>query len=569
MTERDIGKAGRPARLRTRLALVFAIFALNVVCLLALVQVWLIEGAHPGQGSAALFPLLLAGGVVVALAALGGWFIAAPLARPMERWAQAADRIGLGERDVSFPQSGGSHELARVSAALQSMFARVTEKEDALQERVRERTAALTEATDALAAERARLSDALEGSRLAYWDLDLHTGDIRLSAEWSRMLGEPGGETLCTVQELLERVPEEEHDRISAKVFAALKDGPGHYDVDHRVRRADGTYVWVRSRGRVTARGPDGRALRMAGTNVDVGARKAEEERLREVEARLQELLHGIDAIVCHVDLTGRILFANRRYHEFHALPAGSAVGQSVRDISGDEGASAFERSLPQLLCGNEVRYERDARVQNRTVRIQMRLVPHRDALGVTDSVYAVLVEAGGRKDAERILERQAYTDPVTGLPNRRLFIEQLERGLLHARRGASRTAVLYADLDGFAAVNDSLGHDGGNALLRQAGARFVAAVRGGDTVSYLERDEYAVLIEGCRSIEDAEVVARKLVDSLQAPFTLPQGEVQVQCSIGIALAPADGDEPELLLRNAEKAVSRARKATSTRYART
>lgn len=110
-----------PARLRTRLSLAFAIFALIAVTGLGLLTAYFWE-LSPGQ----LAPVLItACMLVVAVAALSGYLLAGHLARPMEMWAEAADRIGLGERDVKFPRSGGSHELSRVSAAMQSMFARL------------------------------------------------------------------------------------------------------------------------------------------------------------------------------------------------------------------------------------------------------------------------------------------------------------------------------------------------------------------------------------------------------------------------------------------------------------
>jgi len=212
------------------------------------------------------------------------------------------------------------------------------------------------------------------------------------------MLGEGDGETLTTVKELLTRVPEEDHASISQNVFTALKDSAGQYDIDHRIRRADGKWMWIRSRGRVDARAPDGRALRMVGTNADVGARKEQEHRHREGEARLRQVLDGVGSSICHVDLKGNILFANRRYHAFYGLAEGTAAGRTIRDIAGDDGAAAFERCLPQLVAGTEVQYEREARAQGRKVLIDVRMVPHRDANGVTEGAYVVLTEMAARR---------------------------------------------------------------------------------------------------------------------------------------------------------------------------
>lgn len=389
-------KERRPVRLRTRLTLAFAIFALIVVTGLA-VLAWQFWKSSPGQ---IVSVLVTAGVLVVLVAALAGYLLAGRLALPMELWAKAADRIGLGERDVSFPAGGGSYELSRVSAALQSMFIRLSEKEEALQARIQARTVELEAATEALRVERERLSNALEGSRLAYWDLDLESGEIRLSAEWSRMLGADSGESTTTVQDLLKIVPEEEHAEVSSKVFAVLKGEVPNYDIDHRVRRNDGTWLWVRSRGRVTLRA-DGRARRLVGTNVDITARKLLEEEQRANEERLRHVMDGVSSCICQVDLAGRILFANKRYSEFFGVGERSVTGLYIANVAGPAGAEAFQRCLPRLIRGEEVSYERELEVRGERFVLEVRLVPNRDGQGSTESVYATLTDITERRAEE------------------------------------------------------------------------------------------------------------------------------------------------------------------------
>jgi len=219
----------------------------------------------------------------VLLVSLLGYFLARGLARPLEQWAATADRIGKGDRDVTFPEIPGSSELGRLSAALRSMATQLAVKEDMLQARIDERTAELHNAMDTIEAERERLAFALEGSRLAMWELDLEHGTVILSPEWARMLGDPPGETRTTAVKLLERVPEEEHAIIQEATQRLLRGDADHYDVEHRVRRADGTWLWIRSRGQVMRRSPDGKALRMNGTNSDISVRKEQEQRRRPV----------------------------------------------------------------------------------------------------------------------------------------------------------------------------------------------------------------------------------------------------------------------------------------------
>lgn len=393
-TQESLERHRTPVHLRTRLTLAFGLFALVVVSGLGLVA-WYMWTSTPGQ----IVPILVtAGAFVVAVAAFTGYLVAGKLARPMEMWARAADRIGLGERDVDFPSSGGSHELARVSAALQSMFHRLSEKEEALQARINERTAELQSATEALALERERLANALDGSRIAYWDLDIPSGRVQMSAEWSRFLGEDKGETVTTVKDILSLVPEEEHHTLSLRIFEVLKGKQPLYDLDHRVRRKDGTWMWIRSRGRVMTRDANGRAVRMIGTNVDITTRHLEHAEWRASEQRLRRLMDGVASCICHVDLEGRILFANARYHEYFGQAPGQAVGRTILDVAKEEGASAFEEALPQLKKGETVHYIRDAKLANGVLALlEVRLVPHRDEAGAIDSVYAMLTDISDR----------------------------------------------------------------------------------------------------------------------------------------------------------------------------
>jgi diguanylate cyclase (GGDEF)-like protein/PAS domain S-box-containing protein len=373
-----------------------------------------------------------------------GYLIAGRLAGPLERWAAVADRIGAGDREVRFPEVPDSSELGRLSVALRSMATQLNAKEDALQARIDERTAALVEAMGALDAERERLAFALDGSRLAMWELDTERGIVTLSPEWARMMGEPGGETQVTAVELYECVPEADRAVIGEAVMRLLKGEIEHYDVDHRVRRRDGSEFWIRSRGRVTRRSADGNATRVTGTNADITP----------------------------------------------------------------------------------------------------------------------------RKEAERSLRDQALTDTLTALPNRRLLFDRMAMAVARARRAREEFALLFLDLDGFKPVNDMLGHDAGDELLRRVGERLAAGVRGSDTVARMGGDEFAVLLEPLRSPADAEAVAMKLLAALQEPFALSAGEARISASVGIALFPRDGEDVAAMLRAADAAMYRAKAAGKARFSR-
>jgi diguanylate cyclase (GGDEF)-like protein/PAS domain S-box-containing protein len=171
------------------------------------------------------------------------------------------------------------------------------------------------------------------------------------------------------------------------------------------------------------------------------------------------------------------------------------------------------------------------------------------------------------RKQAEDKVTQLAQFDTVTGLPNRSLFNDRLGQMLTQAQRNNWSVAALFLDLDRFKAVNDTYGHAAGDVLLRQVAKRLKDCVRSGDTVGRLSGDEFAVALSNLAKADDAGLVARKLVDGLAAPFDIEGHQTTyISASIGIALFPSDGGEPEVLLKNADTAMYRAKESGRNNY---
>ena len=166
------------------------------------------------------------------------------------------------------------------------------------------------------------------------------------------------------------------------------------------------------------------------------------------------------------------------------------------------------------------------------------------------------------RRQVEEI-EHQAMHDSLTGLPNRVLFRDRLEQALLGAKRRPGEVAVMFLDLDRFKEVNDTLGHESGDTLLREVGQRLAHSLRAGDTVARLGGDEFAVLATGLDDADDALVVARKLRQAVEWPFTLRGLTLEVEASIGIAIFPEHGTDADTLLRHADVAMYQSKEAHS------
>jgi diguanylate cyclase (GGDEF)-like protein len=175
-------------------------------------------------------------------------------------------------------------------------------------------------------------------------------------------------------------------------------------------------------------------------------------------------------------------------------------------------------------------------------------------AAGAIVVAQAVAIRRLSRRAADS--EHQALHDVLTGLPNRALFRDRVERALSAARRDGSHPAVMLLDLDDFKRVNDTYGHDVGDALLRQVGPRVAAVLRDSDTIARLGGDEFAVLLPAGG---DAFEVAAKIRRALAVPFCVDGIELTARASVGFAVHPWDGDDVDALLRQADLAMYAAK----------
>ena len=191
---------------------------------------------------------------------------------------------------------------------------------------------------------------------------------------------------------------------------------------------------------------------------------------------------------------------------------------------------------------------------------------PDEALLQVTVSIGSQIGQFIQRKEAEDKLAFLAQFDTITNLPNRFLFLDRLGQLLTQTQRNDWSVGILFVDLDRFKAINDTYGHAAGDQLLRQVAARMQTCVRGGDTVGRLSGDEFSVMLSNLAKADDAGLVAQKIVDALAAPFSLDNQQTYISASIGIALYPGDGTDPDTLLKNADTAMYRAKEQGRNGY---
>jgi diguanylate cyclase (GGDEF)-like protein/PAS domain S-box-containing protein len=193
------------------------------------------------------------------------------------------------------------------------------------------------------------------------------------------------------------------------------------------------------------------------------------------------------------------------------------------------------------------------------------------DSSGAANIIHATFQDITERKEAEEQIRSLAFYDGLTGLPNRRLFKQQLEHSIAVAKRNEKLLVMLSLDLDQFKRINDTLGHDAGDQLLQEVAKRLRRCLRETDRVARSERgdddssvarlggDEFTVLLNDVTDIQDASKVARRIIQSVSLPATVANHEVFVTTSIGIAVHPGDGKESDALLNNADAAMHHAK----------
>jgi diguanylate cyclase (GGDEF)-like protein len=170
------------------------------------------------------------------------------------------------------------------------------------------------------------------------------------------------------------------------------------------------------------------------------------------------------------------------------------------------------------------------------------------------------------RKRTEERVNHMAFHDDLTSLPNRLMLNQCLDQALSRHRRAGTRLAILFMDLDRFKVINDSLGHEVGDGLLRQVADRLRAQLREGDTVARMGGDEFVVLIENHENLMDISTCAQRLVEQLSTPYTLGRKDCQVTLSIGISVFPSDGNDSQALIKAADVAMYRAKALGRNNY---
>jgi len=378
------------------------------------------------------------------------------------------------------------------------------------------------------------------------------------SPEAYRMFGIPAGAAVG-VDALIERIHPEDREETRRAVERVLAGEP--CAVEFRLLAGDGER-WVHGQAERVG-GEGGAAPRVVATVQDITERKQVESDLR-LAAAAFEAKEGM--IV--TDARGVILRMNRACTEITGYSAEEAVGQTPRLFKSGRQDEAFYRALWDSVnrTGSWHGEIWNRRKNGEIYPESLRITAVRNEAGEVTNYIGTLADITQRKQAEAEIERLAFYDALTGLPNRRLLGDRLRHALAASARSRRTGALLFIDLDDFKTLNDTRGHDVGDELLRQVASRLSGCVRKGDTVARLGGDEYVVMLEevaesGHEAAARVEQVGETVLARIGVPYALPSGAHHQAASIGIVLFGERADTPEDLLRRADLAMYRAKEA--------
>ncbi|HXP95636.1 MAG TPA: EAL domain-containing protein [Telmatospirillum sp.] len=290
---------------------------------------------------------------------------------------------------------------------------------------------------------------------------------------------------------------------------------------------------------------------------ADRAQRRIVEERVRILSLAIEQ--SPVSVVI--TDPRGRIEYVNPKFESTTGYALNEALGRPLEFTRYDQSASdLFETQLDSptpftTFVGEfcNVRRDGDLFWEHTTVS------PLRDQIGNISHYVAVKEDITARRNFEERLLKQANFDDLTDLPNRVLMHDRLERAIATAKRNHTKTALLFIDLDRFKNINDILGHSAGDCLIQQAAVRFGQCVREEDTLARMGGDEFVVILPGIDDGGFARRVAERILESVTKPFNLLGQELFVTASIGITLFPDDGIDGQLLLRNADLAMYKAK----------
>lgn len=337
----------------------------------------------------------------------------------------------------------------------------------------------------------------------------------------------------------------------------------------YRFLRNNNQVIWVLSEA-IAQFGKENQINGYVWTITNINELKATEEALRQSEEQFRHTFEYAPIGMAIQSLQGSFLRVNQGLCEPLGYSAEELLGKSFADLIHPEELEAFLNQQQHLLADEINCFQMESRYlakDGHVVYALLKMVLVRDLMGQPLHLLGQFVDISDRKQVEQQLVHDAFHDALTGLPNRAMFLERVSTALKRIKRYPHQLfAVLFLDIDRFKIVNDSMGPVMGDRLLMAIADKLNQCLRSTDMVARLGGDEFSILLEDIKDIKDATKVADRILELLGSPFTLNGYEVVTTASIGIAMLSPTYEQAEQVLRDADIAMYRAKRAGKARY---
>ncbi|HEX5361606.1 MAG TPA: EAL domain-containing protein [Fluviicoccus sp.] len=427
-----------------------------------------------------------------------------------------------------------------------------------LEQKVRERTLALSDINRALRSSQERLTLAIDASGIGLWDWNLVTNEIYHS-NFEQLLGYSRLELKGFMGQMQKIIHPDDYTDVRRALLNHLRKRRPLYEASYRIRHRLGHWIWVEDSGRVVAWNEKGLPIRLIGTRRDITPERETEEKLRLSASVFEHAAEGIYIL----DNEMRYLSVNPRFTQITGYTDEELHGKHIFDEGQSQPGKQlhYPTIMQSLNRDGEWQGEiSETRKNGQTFPEWLHIAAVHDGHNQLTHYVGIISDLSQRKEAEEKLRYLSNYDRLTGLANRNLFRDRLHASILRARDQNKGLAVLYIDMDRFRTINDSLGHELGDELLKKVAERLINTAVSADTLARLGSDEFTVILDQQVTRGNLETYCERIIDELRRPFRIGEHELLLGVSIGVSLFPEHGRELQVLMNHADLALQQAKR---------
>jgi len=395
-------------------------------------------------------------------------------------------------------------------------------------------------------------SGSLDG--IWYWDLENPENEW-MSPKFWKILGYNPDEKKHLASEWQDIIFQEDLKLAAENLEKHCADPDHPYDQIVRYRHKNGSTIWIRCRG-LAIRDENGKAIRMLGAHTDITDLKRTEKEIHRLKEEYKKVFNGTQDAIFLMKVLEDGGFRYVRNNLSHQHKTGISLeeikNKSPQELLGrKKGDIVSENYRKCLLARESITYEEELNLPGGDRIWLTTLTPIIKENNVSHIVGSA-TDITERKRLELELEKHANYDNLTGLPNRKLFFEVLDRKILENERDNRKFALLFIDLDGFKDINDNYGHEVGDEVLIKVSDKLLKCIRKSDTVARMGGDEFTIILRNIKDKTTAENLVKKIHTVLQEVIYIGDNECNIGSSIGISIYPDHGKDSKTLLRNAD-----------------